>query len=328
MCTGAWHSIKSQPKLNYNCRAPTHLRPNRPHQSRSLRSAMGRAKKKTRTPRSALLSRCHRRPSVAAGLSSKATRMVINRHHTLQKKLAQALARDDHEAVKALKAEIQANGGIETYQKASIIGQSKQRGGDSSKVLMEWINEIRPSKFKPSDAFHLLEIGALSTENACSKSAMFHVTRIDLHSQHPDILAQDFMKRPLPTNTEEKFDIISLSLVLNYVPTPTQRGEMLLRTTAFLQRRTYHDPSLSILFPSLFLVLPAPCITNSRYLNEQRLEEIMNSLGYSKCRQKLSTKLLYQLWVLRNQPCPNVVKFKKEEVNKGQNRNNFAIVLC
>ena len=154
---------------------------------------------------------------------------------------------------------------------------------------------------------------------------MFQVTRIDLHSQHPDIISQDFMERPIPADDGEKFDIISLSLVLNYVPSPAQRGEMLRRTILFLQHTQLESPQFSALFPSLFLVLPAPCVTNSRYLDEERLTDIMLSLGYSLHRHKLSSKLLYQLWVLKGQG--RTLKFKKEEVRGGKRRNNFAIVV-
>src|SRR5258705_7151282 len=99
-----------------------------------------------------------------------------------------------------------------------IAGQSENRGGDSSKLLMDWIKDVQPLKSVPDGALRLLEVGTLSPDNACSKSTIFQVTRIDLHSQHPDILSQDFMERPIPVADEEKFDIVSLSLVLNYVP--------------------------------------------------------------------------------------------------------------
>lgn len=220
-----------------------------------------------------------------------------------------------------------------------ICGQSSQRGGDSSRVLIEWIGEIQRSapgaKSGSSGTDHtierrlkLLEVGALSPDNSCSKSSVFDVRRIDLSSQHPSIETQDFMERPLPKQDDEKFDVISLSLVLNYVPLPTGRGAMLRRTTKFLRDRSLDQANspLAGLFPSLFLVLPAPCVTNSRYLNEERLAEIMNCLGYALIRSKLSAKLSYQLWRLNSGGTGRGV-FKKEEVNPGKSRNNFAIVL-
>jgi 25S rRNA (adenine2142-N1)-methyltransferase len=79
------------------------------------------------------------------------------------------------------------------------------------------------------------------------------------------------------------------------------------------------------LFPSLFLVLPAPCVTNSRYLDEERLEGIMESLGYKLVKRKLSSKLIYGLWCLREEP--RKVTWKKEEIRSGKSRNNFAVVM-
>lgn len=196
---------------------------------------------------------------------------------------------------------------------------------------MDWVHDIEPSmKLKGSQAgtMRMLEVGALSIENCCSRSPNIEITRIDLHSQHPDILSQDFMIMPLPANENEKFQMISLSLVLNYVPTPPARGEMLRRTTAFLQRsdrNKHQDTSSNLFFPSLFLVLPAPCVTNSRYLNESRLTEIMESLGYFQIRRKISAKLVYYLWLFRGDFKKR--QFNKEELSPGKKRNNFAIVL-
>ena len=128
------------------------------------------------------------------------------------------------------------------------------------------------------------------------------------------------MQRPLPAYESDKFDVISLSLVLNYVPDPAERGEMLRRAALFLREGT------DGLFPSLFLVLPLPCIANSRYLDEKRLAEVMISLGYVQVRRKLSQKLIYGLWRLGARQKEGL-KWKKEEVNPGKNRNNFAITL-
>lgn len=303
----------------------------------------------------------HAHSATTSALSSKAGRTVIRKHHTLQKRLSQALAKNDVGTAMTVQAEIEVNGGLEKYQRASvcptisrystvfvaesaslqICGQSSQRGGDSSKILIDWIGEIQRSAPETKSGFsgvatdytieqklRLLEVGALRPDNICSKSPVFDVERIDLNSQHPSIETQDFMERPLPEHDGGRFDIISLSLVLNYVSLPTGRGEMLRRTTKFLRDRPFDQvgSALAGLFPSLFLVLPAPCITNSRYLNEDRLAEIMNCLGYTLVRSKLSAKLSYQLWRFDNGGTGNAF-FKKEEVNPGKTRNNFAIVL-
>ena len=93
---------------------------------------------------------------------------------------------------------------------------------------------------------------------------------------------------------KDQFDIISLSLVLNFVPTDGGRGEMLKRTCLFLDKRASRGMSelLQRTFPALFLVLPAACITNSRYMNEERLTLMMASLGYVLLKVRQTDKLI------------------------------------
>jgi 25S rRNA (adenine2142-N1)-methyltransferase len=217
----------------------------------------------------------------------------------------------------------------QSYQLASIQGQANDRGGDSSTVLLQWLKPISGDLVSRRKKLRLLEVGALSTTNACSRSGWFDVTRIDLNSQAEGIKQQDFMERPLPTDDADHFDIISLSLVLNFVPNAEGRGKMLKRTCRFLDRQARCSLPLSILsfFPALFLVLPAPCIVNSRYMNEERLTCIMASLGYVMLERKQSAKLLYYLWQLRDEPVPEEQTFAKKLVNDGPGRNNFSIVL-
>lgn len=262
-------------------------------------------------------------------LSSKATRTLIRSHHTLQKLRAKAVAEGDEAKADAIAKEIEERGGIEKYQHASLLGQSSDRGGDSSRILMDWLVPIVPAlKEHASDGqqMRMLEIGALSTTNACSNSRLFEMERIDLNSQAAGIKQQDFMTRPLPNDTKDKFDIISLSLVLNYVPDAIGRGEMLLRTLEFLKIPHHLDSCCQEFFPSLYLVLPAPCITNSRYLDESKLEMIMDSFGYIMVKKKLSNKLVYYLW-RRVSFSTKRTNFKKVEIRSGKDRNNFSIVL-
>jgi 25S rRNA (adenine2142-N1)-methyltransferase len=278
-----------------------------------------------------------------SNLSSRTTRTIIRTHHTLQKNLHKAKANGDNALAISIQSQINDLGGLKAYQNASIQGQSVQRGGDSSKVLMQWLEEVLPSAMSPiastkhnKPSLRLLEVGALSPSNACSTSGVFDVERIDLHSQHKSILEQDFMLRPLPANDLERcekgFDVISLSLVVNYVPEARIRGEMLKRTTLFLRNAPKRGESDALhngcdWFPGLFLVLPAPCVTNSRYLDEQRLEEMMQTLGFKVERKKLSTKLVYYYFKYKHVIKSEVRAFGKRELRKGSQRNNFAIVI-
>lgn len=134
------------------------------------------------------------------------------------------------------------------------------------------------------------------------------------------------MQRPLPTTSTsyEKFDLISLSLVLNFVPSAQERGSMLRRTTKFLQAR----PELGEWSALLFLVLPAPCVVNSRYFNDERLALIMASLGYVLRERKQTSKLVYYLWQLRDAPAKRMEqRFGKVKVRDGGAMNNFCVVL-
>ena len=173
----------------------------------------------------------------------------------------------------------------------------------------------------------MLEVGALRIDNACSRSGLFEMERIDLHSQHPAIREQNFMEMQACAAEDlgqEGFDIVSLSLVVNFVGDPAGRGEMLSRVANFLRPCPGHKDGH---FPSLFLVLPASCVTNSRYLDEETLDAIMESLGYKRAKRKLSSKLVYYLWKYEAGKAGRSMVFNKEEIRSGKSRNNFAIVL-
>ena len=265
-------------------------------------------------------------------LSSQTTRALVRTHHTLRKQLSTAIAQGDDRKTERLKAELETSGGLKMYQEASIIGQSRERGGDTSRVLMEWLLGATSSEglIEGHYKLRMLEVGALKTDNACSRSRVFEMKRIDLHSQHPEIEEQDFMQMqfPKPENLgEQGYDLVSLSLVVNFVDDPTQRGDMLKRVGSFLRPYTVGRNELAEFAPALFLVLPAPCVTNSRYLDEERLESMMESMGYRKAKRKLSSKLVYYLWRYEPQDSDIPRVYKKEQLRSGSSRNNFAIVL-
>ncbi|KAK6361968.1 hypothetical protein TWF730_005673 [Orbilia blumenaviensis] len=354
----------------------------------SSTKSKSKSKKKRKQSSSSLLSRRHRQsisttaknstsssiptPTSASTsstnpLPSKLSRALIRSHHTTQKRLSQAIQQNDTNAISELTSELTSSGGLEAYQRASVSGQSSKRGGDSSKILVDWFAELGVPKPKAKHTstskgssgngngnddtlsrYRLLEIGCLSPTNAIhTYFPSSRRTLMDLNSLHPDeILKQDFMKFPVPKNADNGYDIISCSLVLNYVPTPAGRGEMLEHITSFmeqaLERRQRRrsaaaakdsknkekEDNWTSNFPSLFLVLPAPCVTNSRYLTEDRLQEIMVSMGYELVKRKLSPKLVYYLWkYIGGSSGVRNTKFRKTELLPGGKRNNFAIVV-
>ncbi|KAL9577892.1 MAG: hypothetical protein Q9212_006071, partial [Teloschistes hypoglaucus] len=131
----------------------------------------------------------HTRPpsfNKTPSLSSQATRSLIRKHHTLQKKLHIARYGGDSVNAEKLEQELVSSGGLQTYQQASLQGQSAFRGGDSSKVLVEWLRPaISPLSHNNNSSsssncgvaqrkkLKMLEVGALRTDNACARSGWF-----------------------------------------------------------------------------------------------------------------------------------------------------------
>ncbi|KAL7788159.1 putative methyltransferase domain-containing protein [Trichoderma afarasin] len=268
------------------------------------------------------------RPPLATpsrSMTRKASRTLINKHHQLEKTRTRAIRVGDKETEAKVTAELESLGGLDHYQKASLQGQSIDRGGDTSKVLMEWLplDELK----KQTQPLQMLEVGALSTRNSCSTSKIFNVEHIDLNSQEPGIQQQDFMERPLPENGKGPFDIISLSLVLNFVPDALGRGAMLLRTLSFLRADTDTTITTEPLFPCLFVVLPRSCVDNSRYFTDDKFDELMAALCYTRVRSKKTQKLAYSLWRRVAGEVKEGLTFSKQEVNPGKTRNNFVVTL-
>jgi len=123
------------------------------------------------------------------------------------------------------------------------------------------------------------------------------------------------------TNLKEKYDVVVLSLVLNFVGDPRQRGEMLMRCSRIIAEGGY-----------LFLVLPLACITNSRYLDHSLFVRLMKKLRFDLHSNKESNKLCF--YIFRRQQAGGTTKeadeanFGKRALCKGgKERNNFCILL-
>ncbi|KAK0210435.1 nucleolus protein [Desarmillaria ectypa] len=158
----------------------------------------------------------------ASSSKPQASRTVIRQFHVLLKRQAQL---KDAQKLAEIQRQIDELGGIECYQSMSAIGQGKDRGGGSERVLIGWLKELGYAG-RGQKKLKLLEVGALLPDNYKSCSSWIDATPMDLHSRHPSIIEQDFLLMDEEAN-REKWDIISLSLVLNFVPRPEDRGQML-----------------------------------------------------------------------------------------------------
>ncbi|KAI0721513.1 putative methyltransferase-domain-containing protein [Cerioporus squamosus] len=262
----------------------------------------------------------------------QATRIIIRRFHVLLKRQAQLLqiiqgGKKEAQSARAdlarVEQEIEDLGGLPAYQRMSTIGQGKDRGGGSEKVLISWLRDmgLHESVKEAEGRLRLLEVGALKPDNYASCQPWMDVTPIDLHSQHPDILEQDFLLMD-PDEHRGKWDVISLSLVLNFPPNPRTAVSML---------RLAH----TMLRPDglLFVALPSPCVLNSRYMTPEHFDGLMRSVGFEQvhARWKEGGKMAY--WLFRRKPQPASTTFQdhllyeKKTVFREGHRNNFVILL-
>ncbi|PAV23748.1 D-lactate dehydrogenase cytochrome oxidoreductase [Pyrrhoderma noxium] len=205
--------------------------------------------------------------------------------------------------------EMERIGGLEVYQRMSSIGQGKDRGGGSEKVLIGWLRELgygSPTegiregsnsnlngKGKEKETrmrkIKLLEVGALKPDNYASCSLWVEVLPIDLRSQYPGIIEQDFLLMDQEAN-EGKWDAISLSLVVNFVPEPKNRGKMLRYAHSMLRENGL-----------LFLALPLPCVSNSRYLTFEHLKSLMDHIGFDTLRERWKDGGKMAYWLFQKQ---------------------------
>lgn len=263
--------------------------------------------------------------SSSSSSNPHASRSVIRRFHVLLKRQHQLqqgpTTAPISQELTEIDNEIQQLGGLSAYQRMSAIGQGNDRGGGSEKVFIEWLHEIgERDQRKGQKKLRLLEVGALKPDNYEPCSSWIENTPMDLRSRHVSILEQDFLLMD-ETESWEKWDAISLSLVVNFVPDAKDRGRML-------------KMAWDMLIPGglFFFVLPLPCVDNSRYTTFDTLQRLMRAIGFAeiKVRWKKGGKMAY--WLFRkdmslSRKDATSEEFRKKTVHRQGNRNNFVVLL-
>ncbi|KAJ3186809.1 hypothetical protein HK101_009578 [Irineochytrium annulatum] len=260
---------------------------------------------------------------LAAAIPRHRTQLIIARFHTLNKRLATAEKTGDDCAVVAIRKEMEELGGIHGYQRASLRGGDEHKGkGACGKWLVPHLRAELKRRKELSRvkmmALRLLDVGAVNGETyeGGGLDTWLTVTSIDLNPQHPNVQRQDFFERPKPRNETDRFEVVCLSLVVNFVGEPDRRGQMLRHARDFL-----------VSGGLLYLVLPFPCISNSRYMTRERLTSIMASLGLTEEKAHMTKKLAHFIYRFNGVVAGAPGSFRKEEVNPGPGRNNFSVVL-
>ncbi|CAO1627516.1 unnamed protein product [Sympodiomycopsis kandeliae] len=231
----------------------------------------------------------------------------IARYHALEREYhspATTSARQEE-----ILAEQESMGGIDAYQNDSSFGADKQRGGESGKWLATTLDTVLETK-KPE--MKLLDVGAL-TGTSYSSYPWLKTTSIDINPRSENVLKSDFFDFPIP---DSKFDVVCLSLVLNFVGDLKKRGEALLHAHQYLTPKGY-----------LYLVLPLACVNSSRYLDHERLTQILDSTGWKVVVQDDSNRLTRWLCQRKSKSEWDGTVYTKKEIRKAIKANNFCIRL-
>ncbi|XP_014661707.1 PREDICTED: 25S rRNA (adenine(2142)-N(1))-methyltransferase-like isoform X2 [Priapulus caudatus] len=240
---------------------------------------------------------------------------VISKLHQLNKKVE--LIKKQETIDKALKKaklaslenEIKQIGGLSVYQTVSKTREHFHGNVNSSKWI---ISSLKTFASKSEVKLRLLDVGALSM-NYENQASWLQCTYIDLNPQKKGILKSDFLK--FKSGAMEEYDIIVLSLVLNFPGDAQVRGQMLVKATELCKTCGY-----------IFVVLPLACLSNSRYLTHDNFHVMMESLGHSLIASHNSTKLSHKAFRKKSR-LPEKCDFPKKVVQPGGNKNNFCIVL-
>ncbi|KAF9475069.1 nucleolus protein [Pholiota conissans] len=262
----------------------------------------------------------------SASVAAQSCRKTIRKYHVLLKKRRQLESQTAHGQVLGLEEideQLAALGGLEKYQELSSLGQREERGGGSEKIFIAWMRELDVHRTQEGkEKLRLLEVGALKPDNYKSCLSWIDCMPIDLHSRHPQIVEQDFLNLDINEH-KQRWNAISLSLVLNFVPLPNDRA-----TIGRMLRLAHEMLTAEGL---LFLALPLPCVANSRYITFDHLKSLMESIGFAEVKErwKRNGKMGYWLYRKTHQPLEyeSPRSFTTKVILRTGQRNNFAILL-
>ncbi|XP_071955487.1 uncharacterized protein [Antedon mediterranea] len=239
---------------------------------------------------------------------------LISQFHVLNKELEKLKTDTDKQInkkqkMKVITKQLQEVGGIDTYQATSRLGEFKNGSTNSAKWVVRQLKEHNIRLSTPTK-LRLLDVGALQLNY--TKFKWIESTAIDLNPSQPGILKADFFD--LKVKSSKVYDVLVLSLVLNFVGMPHRRGEMLKKCAQVCKQMGY-----------LIIVLPLACVTNSRYLTHDHLIAILDSIGFTLITSHNSRKLSYKMFQLTKESTKT--SFKKQILNNGTKCNNFSIVV-
>ena len=241
--------------------------------------------------------------------ASKKTSKKIGEFHT---KLKEATPAEKNQILKT---------GLEDYQQTSLQGEAAGGGFDSSQYVFQQLLERRKGS-----KLTLLDVGAIVHRygvDRCPVDLKIKATSIDLKSRDASVKQIDFFD--FAKSKKEAFDVVVLSLVLNFLGTAQERGQMLVKTAQILKPKGL-----------VFIVLPAQCISNSRYFKFAYLSRILKRVGLHICDEGKAFKSTEKLFfvvaqkgecVIGNPGFESEAIYRRKMARGGEDRNNFVILL-
>ena len=204
-------------------------------------------------------------PPPAKVTSRKHARRLTTQYHNITRRLASAKTLTER---LAFKEELMTMGGVQAYQAASSLTTSLFS-------TSRWVTRVlrdAPGVCIASPC--VLEIGAINTQLLDAPG--FAVRAIDLCASGPRIQQQDFLSLPHGGEVDDAtgatfaYDAVACSMVLNCVPDPRKRFNMLVGIRAQLRSGG-----------RAFLTVPRSCLDHSFTLTEHSFIDCLAAVGLS-----------------------------------------------
>lgn len=255
--------------------------------------------------------------------SRKRARKLTTDFHRLTRQIDHA--RGDNDKVAVLNHMIDEMGGRVEYQRASQVSTSFF---STSKWVLGvlhrngWAYGISPDQgTRPRRSTRVLEIGAINTEllDAAKKTQYkLQVRSIDLHSLHEGIEEMDFLQMSVEKDVHRRYDAVVCSMILNCVPCPKDRGEMLARLHHFLRPGGL-----------VFLTIPKSCLTLSPYMDHAGFMKLLKAVGLEMVESKETPRIAF--FICRRGLREAKVDSESHDIQtirRGKKfKNDFSIVL-
>ena len=202
-------------------------------------------------------------------------------------------------------------------QPHNLREDDERKEADETSAVVTHYSPVTPPLPTPASSARrprLLDVGSLNNPYQ-PYSHLLDLLPIDLNPQHPSVQRMDFFALSSQPHTSHSFDVIVLSLVLNFVPSAVLRGRMLRRSARMLRQGGW-----------MYCVLPAACVNNSRWVDETVVRDVWRRCGLRVSEVHYSNKLVF-IEATPHDSGEDAGEWKGSTVRQGAQHNNFSIAL-